>query len=373
MESLEPRRMQSERDVLFLSHGHWESDFVVGSQHLARELSTAGWRVLRVVTPLSPLHAILKRSDPGNSIRRWFSGDETCVDRFGVTNVRPATLTPVQRNSGSYGNRVLRRFGMETPRYVFVDQPLMLGRWIFDLNSTVIYRPTDIYLGADYRRLERRWLGNVDGVVATSEPVLDALDIPAALPSTVLRNGVDLRNFERVQVPWEDRRGVVYVGALDNRFDWDLLSLVARSLPAIKFTIAGPISSRPDVPSNVELLGPVRYEEVPSLLGAHRVALMPFSDAPENRGRSPMKLYECVAAGLSVVLSTNLGDVPRDLVGLISVYTTPDEAVTKVQAAHEMSPKWNAALRVAKDHGWGSIGTSLIEFAGRVEATRRRS
>jgi teichuronic acid biosynthesis glycosyltransferase TuaH len=357
--------------VLFLSHGHWESTFVVGSQHLARELARAGWDVVRVVTPLTPFHAALKRSDPGNTIRRWARGDERHVDDSGVVHVRPSIPLPVHISGAGYGPRVLGEVGMARPRFVFVDQPLMLAKWVFDLGSTVIYRPTDIYADRHYRRLEQAWVPRVDGVIATSGPVLEALDIPPGKPTMVLRNGVDLGSFGGIEVPWSERRGVVYIGALDDRFDWDSLCNIAEALPDIPFTIGGPNTRNRTAPSNVSLIGPVRYEDVPSVLSRHRVALMPFSSTLENLGRSPMKLYECVASGLSVVVSSHLGEIPEDIGEVCRVYGNADEAVRRVVEAHDNDRSQGMArLDAIRRHSWQAIAQAALAFATKVETMR---
>ena len=354
-------------EVLLLSHTHWRSEFVVGSHHLARELSRLGWRVARVATPLSPLHAVLRRSDAGNSLRHWIGGDEVFVDEFGVMHARPVTLAPAQYSTGSYGRRILARLDLRHPRFVLVDQPLMLAPWVFDLGATVIYRPTDIYLGRSAQRLEQTWLGHVDGVAATSAPVLGHLDLAPDMPSTVIRNGAELSRFAEGSNPWSERDGVVYVGALDHRFDWDALVLTAKRCPDLKFTIAGPVASAPDVPANVTLVGPVPYQDVPAILSSHRVALMPFSNAPENRGRSPMKMYECIASGLHVVVSETLGDLTPELSARCSIYSDREEAGTLVAVAHA-SPAPDGISHAVAGQDWAAKADELIRFAMQVES-----
>ena len=301
--------------VLFLSHTHWESEFVVGSHHLARELSLDGWDVLRMVTPLSLMHTVLRRSDTGNSLGRWMNRIETDIDRSGVTNVRVSTILPAQV-SGRYGRSVLSRLGFEDPRFIIVDQPLMLDRWVFTTGATVIYRPTDLYLGSDAKRKEAQWLPLVDGLVATSGAVLDGLKsvFPLhSLPTSVIPNGVDLRTFSGGADLGEDRDGVIYVGSLDHRFDWEFLMGVARELEDVLFRIAGPVRDVPDLPANIIVMGAVAYGDVPALMRTASVAIMPLSCADENRGRSPMKLYEFLASGLPVVSTDVLAGIPSSL------------------------------------------------------------
>ena len=45
-------------NILFASHTHLQSPFVVGSHHLARQLARQGHNVLHMATPVTPWHLL---------------------------------------------------------------------------------------------------------------------------------------------------------------------------------------------------------------------------------------------------------------------------------------------------------------------------
>ncbi|BEP13641.1 hypothetical protein acdb102_19520 [Acidothermaceae bacterium B102] len=120
----------------------------------------------------------------------------------------------------------------------------------------------------------------------------------------VVPNGVEFTRFASNPVAWSDRSGVVYVGALDHRFDWDLVNFLAEKHPQEVFSLYGP---RPSIARavgrNIKLMGPVNYASLPDILRHHRVGILPLNSDPSNLGRSPMKLHEYLASGLRVVSS----------------------------------------------------------------------
>jgi hypothetical protein len=99
---------------------------------------------------------------------------------------------------------------------------------------------------------------------------------------------------------------VVYVGALDNRFDSELVMQAADQLPNFSFVLIGPemgltpLKSR----SNLYALGPKPYAQVPSYMQHADVGMIPFNvrEHPEHvNGIHPLKLYQYLACGLPVV------------------------------------------------------------------------
>jgi teichuronic acid biosynthesis glycosyltransferase TuaH len=324
--------MTSQRRIVFVSHTHAAGVFRVGSHHLAREMSRLGYRVAHISTPYSLAHAALNKGAEG---RREQADRGPFIDADGVLQLVPRTVLPVQYSTSRYLSRALTRHGFRGSDFMIVDQPLMVTKEIAALAKTVVYRPTDLYISGNAARKQDLALQLAQGVVATSEEVLRSLKVPAGIPSAFLPNGVELSRFanagDRV------RSGSIYVGALDDRFDWDAIRSFALAAPESPLRLAGPIASAvPALPQNVEILGPVPYESVPSLLASARIGLLPFSDAESNRGRSPMKLYEYLASGLFVVSrhtpviasyslpGVHLYEQPEEVASLFTGGTLPD-------------------------------------------------
>ncbi|WP_312168312.1 glycosyltransferase [Microbacterium sp.] len=345
--------------VLFLSHSHRFGAFRVGSHHYARELSVRGFDVVHLSTPISLVHRVTGRVR-GSDLETVPRGAQR--DGDGVVHIVPRTVLPAQAGAPSVA-RLLERAGVAA-RFdaVLIDQPLLWDDSVRALADTVIYRPTDLYLSGLKNSLQRRILAAVDGVVATSDEVLRGLG-PVRVPSLVLGNGADVRRFAAPvdeQVPRASR--CVYVGALDDRFDWDRVDAWAQAHPDVDFVIAGPHARQTrSLPPNVDLVGPVAYAEVPALLHTARVGLLPLSDNPLNAGRSPMKLYEYLAAGLAVVARETPGIHGLPDLG-VEVYTGDRDADAALDRALSRPSPNRAGAHAAFEESWDLKAEELEEF-----------
>lgn len=351
--------------ILFLSHSHPFGAFRVGSHHYARVLSERGADVVHLSTPISLVHRLTGRVD-----RQHLTGVPRHArrDDDGVVQIVPRTTLPAPVGAPSVA-RMLKREGI-VPAFdaVLIDQPLLWDASVRSLSDRVIYRPTDLYPGGLKHALQQRILDGADGVIATSDEVLRGLG-PLRLPSLVLENGADAARFT-LQVA-EDRPRVarcVYVGALDERFDWERIGAWAQARPDVEFVIAGPDARPPrPVPSNVDIVGPVPYAEVPALLHTARVGLLPLSDSPLNAGRSPMKLYEYLAAGLSVVARETPGIRASSDLG-IEVYDDDRGADAALERALGHPSPNRAGGQAAASASWERKTDSLEGFLRSVQA-----
>jgi glycosyltransferase involved in cell wall biosynthesis len=257
------------------------------------------------------------------------------------------------------------------PRFdlVLVDQPLLWSRSLRTIGDVLVYRPTDEYPDGLKARRQRDALGRVDGVIATSGEVLRRLGA-LEVPSLVIENGVDVDRFTLADAaPRPD--ACVYVGAFDARFDWDRVREWAREHPAWAFLLAGPGETAPgDLPPNLELLGAVPYDELPAVLARARVGLLPLSDDPLNRGRSPMKLYEYLASGLSVV-SRRTPVIDADPAGGVYTYETGDEASAALRTAMAHRTPNVVGARLAQTQSWTAKARILLDFVASLNGRSR--
>ncbi|MFT2816892.1 glycosyltransferase [Leifsonia sp. A12D58] len=351
--------------VLFASHTFDGGVFKVGSHHLAKQLSTNGYRVAHVSTPVSPLHLVRKPLDPA---RLAIARAGAHRDEFGVLQLVPRVAFPSQLHPAPQTmRRILRGIGFDQPDYVFIDQPLLSGLLPLRTNSTVIYRPTDIYTSGVLAKRQIEVLRRAHGVIATSAAVLESLEVPRGTRTLVLENGVDFEHFSTRS--HHQRSGIIYAGSLDHRFDWDAVILLANEFPDVTITIAGPTRADfPPLPENVSCVGSLQYEELPTRLAQASVGILPLSGAIENAGRSPMKYYEYLAAGLHVVASSTETLRSRMAAG-VELYSTPAELIdmTKRALAQQQENILGAADAAGQD--WSRKASALMAFAHDV---RRR-
>lgn len=345
--------------VLFLAHSHAFGPFRVGSHHYARALASRGAEVVHLSTPISLAHRAtgrVSRSAAALPPRGPFR------DTDGVIHVVPRPALP-RPYGGFRVADALARHGIQLDfDVVLIDQPLLWDDSVRGLTRRLIYRPTDLYPAGVKERLQRRIVTAADGIVATSAEVLRALG-SVDVPTLVLENGVDAARFASTSDATVPRPAVcVYVGALDGRFDWRQVDAWARAHPNVRFAIAGPDAAPSATPpANVDLLGPVDYAALPALLHGARVGLLPLSDDPLNAGRSPMKLYEYLAAGLAVVSRQTPVIRPDAPAGLFT-YAGPDDAGDALTRALAHPSPNSAGVQRAAAESWDAKVDALTAF-----------
>ncbi len=136
-------------------------------------------------------------------------------------------------------------------------------------------------------------------------------------------NGVDVEHWTRPKEHSRVAQAVSrlprpicgYHGVIQNRLDFDLLEVLARTLPDVSFVFAGPTwpaflkSIRPQAPeirrlkafSNVHFLGMVPYDETPAVGAQFDVAIIPHRQDELTKTMNPMKIYEYLAEGNRIV------------------------------------------------------------------------
>lgn len=287
--------------IIFLSHTADFGSFKVGSHHLAREFAKMGHEVMHISTPLSFPQFITKRAERNRidlAKRKHF------IDEFGVIHIVHIIPLPLRlAEQKGILSKLLKSDGIEQADVVLVDQPLFAP--VFDklnLRGLLIYRPTDVYDKGIMQQRQDFLLKKVDGVIATSNVVLKQLKLLLDVPTIVVENGVEFERFSSKET--KNRKGAVYVGALDSRFDWQSLKVMAEYKPELPFDIYGPVKTKiPELPNNVHLWGVIDYEKVPNVLNSAKIGLLPFKKNLLNEGRSPMKFYEYLASGLYILAS----------------------------------------------------------------------
>lgn len=330
-----------------------------------------------IATPVSLAHLAKAVSDPDTRARLRFARHprHDADDVWQYIPVVPAPLGSLPTAANELQLRVTapgrrRRLGaFRSADVVFVDQPL-LGSVITDFpNATIVYRPTDAHHDRVARTAELQLLRHAHAISAASASTLEQVTEGTQWsgPTTVIENGVEYERFAAQPFRGGERSGVVYLGALDARFDWVLLSAVARSLPHVPFTIAGPRpSAPPPLPQNVSLVGVVAYERAPALLARHAVGILPLSSHPGNAGRSPMKYYEYLAGGLSVVALAS-DELRRRADVNVHLYTDAPSAARAITAALSASDaERDAGRRAAEAMRWSDRAQRLLTFATTV-------
>jgi glycosyltransferase involved in cell wall biosynthesis len=202
-------------------------------------------------------------------------------------------------------------------------------RWAADSfrHSLLVYHITDDYAAfghlSDARRAallteERDLLATADLTIVTAPRLLE-LKAPHARRIELVPNGVDAEAFQRaafrplppatcnLQPATRPRLG--YSGHVSSRLDLPLLRAIAVARPDWQIAFAGSewdagcaeaLQALKALP-NVQFLGMLPVEEVPTFIVSCDVCLIPYCVNDETRAISSLKLYEYLAAGKPVV------------------------------------------------------------------------
>jgi glycosyltransferase involved in cell wall biosynthesis len=222
------------------------------------------------------------------------------------------------------------------------------------------------------RILERHAVEKADIVIVTSIVLRERLS-RARRDVVYIPNAVDYEFYQSADrsLPPEYRSMegpvVVYVGAIDDWFDTDLLAFLARSHLAANFVLIG--VPRISLKSfyklkNVHLLGARSYCELPRYLWNATVGIIPFKRDPLVEAISPLKLYEYMACGLPVVATrwTELEAIGSPAF-LADSYHEFDELLSYALAIGRRTEVVVASMKFAEENSWNNRAVSLLDIA----------
>jgi glycosyltransferase involved in cell wall biosynthesis len=231
--------------------------------------------------------------------------------------------------------------------------------------------PHDPYSRAGVVR-EEALIAAVDMVFADSPSLFDRMRQQHRRVERVLP-AVDYDLYEparrRLGAPAEPLR-CAYFGALGANIDLPLLRRLSREFA---LRLIGPIQQDlGELGAGTEILGPVAQAELPALLAAADVLVLPYRRAAHSAGVIPAKTFECLATGKPCVAAgldslAEFGDCFHRVEG--------EEAfVAAVEAAAKERPKARGArLAVARANDWKSRATQIDDLIRDALAVGKRA
>lgn len=239
----------------------------------------------------------------------------------------------------------------------------------------VVYHCIDDYAGfadaptATFLEMERRLVGRADLTVVSAQTLLErhraharrVAYLPHVVDDELFRPGRPVP--PEVAAPPGPR--AVFVGRIGEWVDTELIARTARALPSWSFVLAGPANTAMDAlerEPNVHWLGRRAHEEIPAIVGACDVALVPFHVNELAASINPLKVYEYLAVGTPVV-SVPLPELER-LRGVVTI-AEPDGFARAIEAEHAAdTPALRAQRRAAvAGRGWGDVAEEILELA----------
>jgi glycosyltransferase involved in cell wall biosynthesis len=380
------------RDVVCVGFNDWDNEVWTNQHHLMSRLAANGSRVLFVESlglrrPSLGSSRDLRRI--GRRLRRGLSRPRV---RGGVVVLSPLVL-PLHSQAlvRSLNAWLLRaRVGSAAKRLRFtrpvlwgyvpqaevllgtLDPELVIYHCVDDIASQAhIDAPS--FLAAETRFAQRANL-----VIASAPALVDRM---RRLSSNVLfaPNVADTASFATALEPGpvdaalgsltEPR--LVFVGAIAaKKLDFDLLLGIARARRDWSLALIGPVGlgdPETDVSDlarepNIHLLGPRQHQDLPMVLRAGAVGLIPYRRSRLTASVFPMKVYEYLAAGLPVV-ATGLPSLEGIAdVALVEGVDAAVDAIEQALAADTVDRR-RARSAAVRGHSWESrlaeIGAAL--------------
>ena len=185
------------------------------------------------------------------------------------------------------------------------------------LRNRILIRLAEWLEWSTYRRASLVW--------ALTEGIRADILARGLAPEKVflLTNGVDTRKFTpssqaqaRVALGWEDRFTALYAGTHGLAHGLTLLLDAAdmlRERSDIRFVLMGDGAAKQELIdqahqrnlTNVSFLEPTSHDQMPQVLAAADVCLIPLKKLPLFEGALPSKMYEAMACARPIVLSVS--------------------------------------------------------------------
>jgi glycosyltransferase involved in cell wall biosynthesis len=364
--------------------GHPWAGTPYGLHHVARALSDLGAKVLYVEPPFSPLHLAA-----GLGRGRVVSTKPRPSGEDGISLLSPFTLAPHQnqpllrsRFLLDYWTRLsvprlssaIRGTPFEHPSLTICGSALYCAQAL-SLDANIRgYRMADderLFASSSQAMLSqiKTCLPMFDVIFATTALLADSARSQGARRVVALPNGVDPKRFlaKCSQRPPEDLASistprVIYAGATEAWFGWDVLTNAAKILPLVNFVILSTSKvSKPDLPANIHLLGRKPHGEVANYMAHCDAGILPFQmkdNAAAIAAIDPIKLWEYLACGLPAIASNDL-DLPK-MAGALWRYGTVEEFVQSLNAALARGRRADG-LSDIQNRQWSSILAQALD------------
>jgi len=216
-------------------------------------------------------------------------------------------------------------------------------------------------------------------IVCSEQLLVDKRDLVEAKNLHLIPNGVHVDHYlsvtdnskqlHRVTHDWQ-RPVFGYTGTIHgDRVDVDLVAKIAKSNPNATIAMVGPNllagedQMRLSKHSNIVFTGAMPYSELPEIMRAFDVCMVPHLVTPFTESLNPIKLWEYLAAGKPIV-STNVSGF-RDFPDLVHVAESYDVFLKNLDIAlNEDSSIAVARQTVAQQHSWDKRIDQVIQILG---------
>jgi len=274
------------KKILIAASNYWNSPYQVGSHHYARVFAANGWEVFFISDPISPVHFLARRNEQLKERYRIYKGLYKSDIKNMETYVPMALITPNEKPVFNTSFVVEHWHNLTIPNVVNHAKKMGFGEvdilWFDSISQkfwldSIKYKKTvfrisdrlDAFkkINKNMKILERELLDKANIVIYTARS-LGSYILEYKHKAFFVPNGVDASNFidSNRGIP-DDLKAIpspriIYVGAIDEWFDTELLFKVAEKMSEISFVLI----SSPNIDisklkkrSNIYLLGRKKY------------------------------------------------------------------------------------------------------------------
>jgi teichuronic acid biosynthesis glycosyltransferase TuaH len=369
--------------VLVLSTAEWSAPLWTNKQFIARELAREF--DVTYVNSLGLRRPELSRRDVGRLVNRLREGVSNSGRQFaegGVRVVSPLVVPlhsirlAVEPANRGLLRRAVRPWLSRSPRLLWAFSPVTYG--LERYATATVYHAVDLLQhfprvdSAAVTRGEKTLVGAGALTIASSTTIAAHLTELGARP-LLWENVAEVELFAQATVGRTPGEGhVVFAGNLtEHKVDFSLLSALVTRLP-VTLHVAGPAAEGGGSSAAAEELlrhprvvyhGVLGKADLADLIAGCRVGLIPYLVNDYTRGVFPMKVYEYIAGGCTVVSTPieALRDPPPhvSVAAGVAFIDAVREAITRPEPSSRRTERIDSAM----DNGWQRRGADARDLA----------
>jgi glycosyltransferase involved in cell wall biosynthesis len=261
--------------------------------------------------------------------------------------------------------RLLWMFGFFEPLFPLLPHWVRYRKLFYDCLD-IAWHP-DPEIRTQFIRSERHLISRATWMSVNSETLYRRWRAirPDLIRSVAGARAIDGNVPRPMPLPFPQNAPIIgYIGALDYRIDWRLLSAVIRRNPQWNYLLLGPVFTDDKTTNraintlrmlpNVLIAKTDSYATVRRYLAATDVGIIPYDTRlPFNRYCNPLKLMEYFAAGLPVI-ATDIEEL-RHYPTFVTTGTTISSWQRAIRTALSSPPNERdkrAMRRIAADNAW---------------------
>lgn len=286
--------------ILLIPHTDYDSNFKVGSFYIKKYLDIRQQDNLTIYPYRSP---------------RKFKFSRDILSAISFIPARRININSLRVSANRFNsilNFIIYFAKVKNIDAVIFDEPIMID-FIkilkkFNRKVVIIFRMTDWYSDLVNSRDSLIYLNYTeksckisDTIYVTNKSLFNRISEDQKPKCKIVNNGTDLESGSISNFISQRRQKIVYVGAIDDRIDLELIELIAKENNSVEIHIYGNTHPIQSSQSNIFFHGVVEHDQLFDILSNCNIGILPFKNRDSNHARFPMKVFEYLSAGLHVV------------------------------------------------------------------------